>query len=124
AAALTLLGTGREHELEAAPALRRGLEPDSPTERGRQLTRDREPQPRAAAVARPEGTEDPLPLHGRDPRAAVVDRDVDGPIRRAQLELDPAAVGRPAEGVGEQVRDDLEDAVAVRDEHRIRRDRL
>ena len=40
------------------------------------------------------------------------------PLRCGERELDPAAVGRPAEGVGEQVGDDLEHAVAVGDDHR------
>ena len=51
------------------------------------------------------------------PGAAVGDVDGDRPVVARQLEADAAAVGRPAEGVREQVRDDLQHAVAVGDDH-------
>src|SRR5205823_4079594 len=104
-------------QLEAAATLGGALEPKMAAERQRQLVRDRETQPGAAAPTRPERPEDPLALRRPDPRAAVVDHDVDRPVGRAQLEADPPAVGRPAEGVRQQIRDDLEHAIAVRDDH-------
>ena len=53
-----------------------------------------------------------------DPRPGVGDGHRDAPVLGGELKLDPAAVGRPAERVREQVGDDLEHPVAVRDDHR------
>ena len=54
--------TAGQHEHEAAPPPRLALEIDPAAERDRELARDREAEPGAAAVARPERTEDPLAL--------------------------------------------------------------
>ena len=95
------------------------LELDPAAERDRQLARDREAEPRAAAVARPERPEDPLPVGRLDPRARCR-----RPRRRRCRWRSPSASStRPPSGVQrkrvrEQVRDDLEDAVAVGDDHR------
>src|SRR5206468_12737678 len=88
-----------------------------PAKRHRELTRDRQAEPGAFAVVRPERAEDPLLLVGADPRPRVLDRDVDVLVLRAQVQADAASVRRPAESVREQVRDDLEDAVAGGDDH-------
>src|SRR5215203_1108985 len=80
----------------------------------RELARDREPQARSVARPRPERTEDPLALDGADARARVRHGDGDRPVVLCEPESDAAAVGRPGEGVVEEVRDDLQQAIAVR----------
>src|SRR4029079_14324880 len=85
--------------------------------RERELPGDREPEPRAAAVARPERPEDAVALVRPDAGARVVDREGHIPVLRRQLDPDPAALRRPAERVREEIGDDLEDAVAVGDDH-------
>ena len=103
------------------PAPTFGLELDPAAERDRELPRDREPEPGALGVGRQEGPEDPLAFLGRDPRARCRRR---RPRRRrsraSSASVDAAAVGRPAERVRQQVRDHLEHAVAVGDDHRRR----
>src|SRR5436189_237373 len=80
-------------------------------ERERELAGDGEAEARPAPVARPERPENPL-LGGRvDAGARVRDGDFDLPVIARQLELDPAAVGRPAKRVREEVGDDLKQAV-------------
>ena len=100
------------------------LEVDRPAQRERELPRDRKPEAGALAVVRPEGTEDPLLLLFPDPGAAVCDRDVDLSVLGAQREIDAAPVRSPAERIREQVRDDLQDAVAVGDDHGLGREVL
>src|ERR671934_262231 len=99
AAAGSSLRLARQNELEAAALAGRRPKLDPAAERERELARDREPEPRPAAIPRPERTEDPVALLRRDPRTAVVDGHADRPVRRPQLERDPASVGRPAEGI-------------------------
>src|SRR5581483_8886291 len=72
---------------------------------------------RPAAVARPERPEDALPLLLRNPGARIGDGHADRAVARRQLELDATAGRRPVDRVPEQVRDDLEDTVAVGHEH-------
>src|SRR4029079_17480947 len=86
-------------------------------ERNRQLAGDCQAQPRAAAVARPERPEDALAVRRREPGPGVRDRDGNGAVGGEERELDPPAVGGPPERIREQIGDDLEDAVAVRDDH-------
>ena len=69
-------------------------------------------------VARPERPEDPLALVGGDPGPGVGRPTRDLPFAACEREVDPAPVRRPAERVREQVGDDLEHPVAVRDDHR------
>ena len=88
----------------------------------RELARDREPEPGPATVARPERPEDPFQLLVVDSRSGVRHDDRHRAVRGRERELDAAAFRRPAERVREQVRDDLEHAVAVRDDHRLRAD--
>src|SRR5439155_13913165 len=103
-----------------------GVELDATAESERELACDRETEPGAASVARvgvrEERAEDALALLRPDSGAGVADQDRDGAVRRRQTEVDAAAVGRPAERVREQVGDDLQYAVAVRDDHRPRVD--
>src|SRR6185503_4014958 len=100
----------------AASGLR--FELDTAAERVGELPRDREAEPRALAVARPEGTKDALLLLERDPRAAVADAEGETAVLGVEGERDLAAVGGPLERVHEQVGDNLEHAVAVRRDHR------
>src|SRR3954465_588409 len=113
-------GPGRQDELEAAAVPRLGIELDAAAERRRQLVRNREPEAGAGVVPRPERAEDPVALGWRDAGAGVVDGDRHAPVGCAELELDLAAVGRPAKRIREEVRDDLQHAVAVRDDRRAR----
>src|SRR5215218_1324980 len=103
-----LTGTGRQDQAEATSATDGALQLDPAAERVRKLVGDREPEPRSAAVARPEGAEDPLRLFGRDAGTRVRDGHGHATVDRIELDVDATAVGRPAKGVGEQVRDDLE----------------
>src|SRR4029077_15592163 len=80
----------RQHELERRPRADLRLEVDVPAERLRELVRDREPEARAAAVARPERPEDPLPLSRRDAWSAVHDRHRDVAVLLLEAELDAA----------------------------------
>ena len=80
--------------------------------------RDGKAEARALGVARHEGTEDALRVVGRDARPGVRHVDPDGAVGRVEPDADGASVGRPAERVLQQVRDHLEDAVAVRDDRR------
>ena len=120
AAAAGKLRSGHHRQPQVEPAARAelALELDAAAERDRQLAGDRQPEPGAAAVPRPERPEDPLAVGRLDPRSGVRDRDRDGAVRGGERELDPTAVGRPPEGVGEQVGDDLEHPVTVGDDHR------
>src|SRR5207253_11282648 len=97
-----------------------GVELDGSTQRACELVRDRQAESCARIVARPEGAEDPLLLLDRDARTTVVDRDGHAAVRRGQLELHPAAIRSPAKRVREKVGDDLQDAVAVGDDRRLR----
>ena len=82
---------------------------------------------RARSPARGRCRESSRDQNGRKIRSCSV-RAMPGPVSStatetrpfcgAELELDPAAVGRPAERVREQVGDDLQHAVAVRDDRR------
>src|SRR6266536_4102687 len=110
-----LLRLGRQHELEPAALARLGFELDPPAQCEGELARDRKPEARPGVVARPERAEDPFALLRRDAGPGVVDRDGDTAVLGGQPELDAYPVRRPAERVREQVRDDLEDAVSVRD---------
>ena len=99
-----------------------GLELDPAAERDRELRRDRRgPSP----VPRPSCDQNGRKIRSRSsgaipgPVSSTATATV--PFARLEREVDPAAVGRPAERVREQVRDDLEHAVAVRDDHRRRR---
>ena len=109
-----------QDELEAAAPRRARCRARSGRRARRELARDREPEAGAAAVARPERPEDPLALARRIPGPVSSTATATVPFAARQLEPDPAAVGRPAERVREQVRDDLEHAVAVGDDHRAR----
>src|SRR5690349_3415666 len=108
-----------QEELEAAAGAGPRLELDPAAEGDRELARDREAEPGTPAVAREEGTEDPLPLLRTDPGPGVGDADRDGPVLGGEREIDATAVGRPAEGVRDQVGDDLEHTVPVGDDHRL-----
>src|SRR5205085_6003623 len=55
-----------QDELEAAAEAGLAADVEAAAERDRELARDREPEPGAAAVARPERPEDALALLGRD----------------------------------------------------------
>ena len=92
------------------------FELDAPAERESELARNRQAEPGPVHVVRDERVEDPLALVRRHARAGVDDVDADGPVRRRELELDPAAVGRPAKRVGEEVGDDLQHAIPVGDD--------
>src|SRR5205085_11347867 len=105
-------------ETAALPRLR--VELDVAAQSDGELVRDREAEPGPGVVPRPERTEDPVALLDGHARAIVVDRDGDAAVRGRQLEADAAAVRWPAEGVREQVGDDLEHAVAVGDDRRAR----
>ena len=70
------------------PALRRALEPDPAAERRGELARDRQAEPGAAAVARPERTEDPLPLAPAGCRGPL------SPRRRRRCRRSRSARGR------------------------------
>src|SRR5438128_7709990 len=107
-----------QHELEAAAPAERRLELDASAERERELPRDREAEPGARVILREERPEDPLALMRGDSGSGVVDRDRHGAILGRELELDTASIGRPAKRVRQQVGDDLEHAVAVRDDRR------
>src|SRR5262249_15050781 len=102
---------------ESRPAPDLGVEAYVAAEGVRQLARDRETEAGAAAV-RHERPEEALAILRRNAGSRVLDRDEHGPVRLPELERDPAAVGRGPEGVREQVVDDLEDAVPVRDDDR------
>ena len=94
---LATLRAGQD-EPEAAAPPHLAVELDPAAERDRELARDREPEPRAAAVDRPERPEDALSLLGRDPRPRVGDVDRDGAVGARQREVDaarrPASSGR------------------------------
>ena len=98
---------GRQHELEPAAATELAVKLDPPAERKRQLASDGKTEPGALPVVRPEWAEDALLFLGAYPRPRVLDGDVDQPVLRAQPHTDLTSVRRPAEGVCEQVRDDL-----------------
>ena len=59
-----------------------------------------------------------LSFLGPDPGAGVADVDPHGAVVGRRRELHPSSVGCPAERVREQVRHDLQHAVAVRDDRR------
>ena len=85
--------TGRRRS-NRLPVAELALELDPAAERDRQLAGDREPEPRAAAVARPERPEDPLLSDGLIP----------GPVSATETETVPFAAAsasstRPPSGV-------------------------
>src|SRR5262249_56778086 len=102
-----------EDELDAAALARRRLQFDLATQRRRELAGDRQPEAGALAVARPERPEDPLLLVCCDAGPVVLDGNADRPVLLRERDADPAAVRGPTERVREQVRDHLQDAVAV-----------
>ena len=67
----------------------------------------------------PERPEDPLRHLRLDPRSRIRDRDLDLVVRRGEREVDTPSRRRPLDRVRDQVRDDLQDAVAVGDEHGV-----
>ena len=99
--------------------------------RGRPRSRARSGPPSAVesslAIVSPSPVPPPPETNGRNSRSRC-SGGIPGPVSStatldlpfvcAELELDPAAVGRRAERVREQVVDDLEHAVAVGDDHR------
>src|SRR5439155_9406191 len=85
-----------------------------------ELPRDRETEPGAATVPRPEWPEDAIALRLFDPRPRVGHGDGYRSVLRRQGKFDPPALRRPAEGVREQVHDDLQHAVAVGHDHGLR----
>ena len=88
----------------------------------RELLRDREPEPGAAAPPRRTAGRAARAVSGAIPGPVSSTATWTVPFVRCELEADPAAVGRRAERVREQVVDDLEHAVAVGDDHRLRAD--
>src|SRR5262249_35589536 len=102
-----------QSQLEGRALADLGLELDRAPERVRELVCDRQPEPRSAAlVLGPEGPEDPLAILVGNARAGVANGHRHAPVLLAEVEVDAAAVRRPAKGVREQVRDDLQHAVA------------
>ena len=101
----------------AAPA-RRAPQGDLPVQEGGQPSADgqAEPRPLARGVARGvqgrELVEDPLLVLGRDPDAAVLDGDADLVGRPLAEDADVAPIG-VAQGVGEEVAEDLLELRAV-----------
>src|SRR5262249_60658608 len=90
-----------------------------PAERGGDPLRDRRAEAGPTGATRDERAEQPLLRRARDARPGVLDGDVDRPVLARELERHPAAVGRCAERVREEVPDDLEHAVAVGDDHGV-----
>ena len=93
---------------------------DAAVHRHRQLAGDGEPEPRARAVFGVEGAEHVGALGRRDPRAGVVDGDPHAPGLGQRADHHRALVGGPAHCVADKVADDLQDAIAVADDHRQR----
>ncbi len=79
----------------------------------------RDPQPEAGAQPRrpdhlPERLEDPLHVLRRDPWPAVLDREAEALRRELDRNPDHAVLRRKLHGVGQQVREDLLDALRIR----------
>ena len=94
------------------------LDGDVAAERAREVTRDREPEPGAFAMATlrvahlHERLEQLAEVRGRDARPGVTHVDPDVVASAHRREADAAGLGE-LDGVGEQVRDDLRHALGV-----------
>src|SRR5690606_31834351 len=82
-------------------AARRGAQPEAGAQPGR-------------PDHRPERLEDPLHVLRRDPWPAVLDRDAEALRRELDRNPDHAVLRRKLHGVGQQVREDLLDALRIR----------
>src|SRR5215217_2411522 len=110
---------GREHELEPRAVTDLRSERDPPPERLRELARDREAEAGSPTdIIGPERPEDPIDVVLRDPWPRVGHAHGDAAVVGDELEVDLAAVRRPPERVRQQIRDDLEHAVAVGEDRR------
>src|SRR4030095_7036432 len=107
----------RERECRANNNL--ALHPNPPPVQLDKLPTQRQPEPSALhlLVRRPdlpELLEDRLLILGRDADSGVADRHLDRPIHRRGPHLDPAALRRELDRVGEQIQHDLPDLSLVR----------
>ena len=108
-------GQPRSNRLPAPSSLSSSIRPPSATASSRAIAR---PSPVPPPSRDQNGRKIRSRSDGLIPGPGVGDRDGDGAVRGRERQLDPAAVGRPAEGVREQVGDDLQHPVAVGDDHR------
>ena len=95
-----------------------------PPESNRELPRDRESEPRPVHVVRDEGLEDAAALTLRDTRARISHVHAHAPVVGHELEIDATPVRRPPERIAEEIRDDLQHAIAVREDDGRLRDAL
>src|SRR5204862_6185978 len=110
---------GMQYAPEATTSSVFVVELDASADSDSELARDRQAEASAVRVLRDEGMEDAVSVLSSDPRPRVGDLHLEASVPCVEGELDRAAVRRPFERVREQVRDHLQDAVPVGDDHRF-----
>src|SRR5690606_34353214 len=110
----------RDRETERAPHADRARDPDPAAVRLDDPPADREPEAGAGASGLerrpPERREEVRDRIFRDPDARVLDREDDLLAVRLRGDRDPAALGRELDRVPDQVLEELEHTVAVRED--------